>query len=80
MVFDRGHSIIFGYHSIKSVASSNILSFSMAEKRMMILILFCFFFVLFIFFQCQMFFFTFLSVIITVENICLPKFNIFCFF
>ena len=80
MVFDRRHSIIFGYHSFKSVAFSNIFSFSLAVKRLMILILFLFFLCFVYFFQCLMFFFYFLIVLITVEKICLHKFNIFCFF
>ena len=46
MVFDRRHSIIFGYHSFKSVAFSKIFSFSLAVKRLMILVfpLLCLFF------------------------------------
>lgn len=70
MVFDRRHSIIFGYHSFKSVAFSNIFSFSLAVKRLMILILFFVFSLLCLFFQCLMFFF-FLIVLLTVEKICL---------
>ena len=66
MVFDRKQSVIFGYHLIKSVASSNIFSFSLAVKRLTILILFLFFLCFVYFFQCLMFFFYF--------------FNIFCFF
>ena len=57
MLFDRRHSIIFGYHSFKSVAFSNIFSFSLAVKRLMILILFLFFLYFVYFFQCLMFFF-----------------------
>ena len=81
MVFDRRQSVIFGYHLIKSVASSNIFSFSLAVKRLTILILFLFFFC-FVYFLLMpnVSFFTFLSVIITVKKICLHKFNIFCFF
>ena len=70
MVFDRRHSIIFGYHSFKSVAFSNIFSFSLVVKRLMILILFLFFLCFVYFFQCLMFFF-FLIVLLTVEKICL---------
>lgn len=79
-MFDRRHSIIFGYHSFKSVAFSNIFSFTLTVKRLMILILFLFFLCFVYFFQCLMFFFYFLIVLITVEKICLHKFNIFCFF
>lgn len=57
MLFDRRHSIIFGHHSFKSVAFSNIFSFSLAVKRLMILILFLFFLYFVYFFQCLMFFF-----------------------
>lgn len=67
MVFDRRQSVIFGYHLIKSVASSNIFSFSLAVKRLTILILFLFFFCLF-FLLPNVSFFTFLSVIITVKK------------
>ena len=70
MVFDRRHSIIFGYHSFKSVAFSNIFSFTLTVKRLMILILFLFFLCFVYFFQCLMFFF-FLIVLLTVEKICL---------
>ena len=81
MVFDRRQSVIFGYHLIKSVASSNIFSFSLAVKRLTSLILFLFFFCFVYFFLMpNVSFFTFLSVIITVKKICLHKFNIFCFF
>lgn len=69
MVFDRRHSIIFGYHSFKSVAFSNIFSFSLAVKRLMILILFLFFLCFVYLFQCLMIFF-FLIVLLTVEKIC----------
>ena len=79
-MFDRRHSIIFGYHSFKSVAFSNIFSFTLTVKRLMILILFLFFLCFVYFFQCLMFFFYFLIVLVTVEKICLHKFNIFCFF
>lgn len=59
MVFDRRHSIIFGYHSFKSVAFSNIFSFSLAVKRLMILILFLFFLCFVYFFSMPNVFFLF---------------------
>ena len=77
MVFDRRHSIIFGFHLFKSVALSNIF-FSLAVKQLTILILFFLCYVHF--FSMPIFFlFTFLGVIITVAKSCLHAFNIFCF-
>lgn len=77
MAFDRRHSIIFGYHLFRSVPLSNIffIGGETVDDFDFVLV----FSLLCLFFQCPMFFFYFLSVIITVEKISLHAFNISCF-